>query len=136
MNTTTSNAAIPVLMSNITTRTYSFQEITDPSEMEKLFRLRYRVYSESDLAPFLKKNDHQVDKDVYDLHSRFYGIYCNDQLIAGVRAVIDRRDYYNPEVYEIGRKYGIYAEDKSNHEKLINSDYADFPFLSYSGVPE
>jgi hypothetical protein len=136
MKTMTSNTAIPVLLSTVTTKTFTFREITDPAEMEKLFRLRYQVYSESDLAPFLKKNEHQVDMDVYDLHSRFYGIYCKDQLVAGVRAVIDRRDYYNPEVYDIGSKYGIYSEDKSSQEKLIRADYADFPFLSYAGVPE
>jgi hypothetical protein len=135
MKTQTSNAAIPVLLSTVATKTCTFREITKPAEMEKLFRLRYEVYSESGMSPFLKPNVHRIDMDVYDLHSRHFGIYLNNDLIAGVRAVIDKGDYYNPDVYEIGRKYGVYADDKSSQVELLRSDYPDFPFLSYPTVP-
>jgi hypothetical protein len=103
--------------------------------MEELFRLRYQVYSECELAPLLTTNEYRIDMDIYDLHSRHFGIFLNNDLIAGVRAVIDKRDYYNPDVYETGRKYGIYSSDKSSQEELIETEYPDFPFLSYPTVP-
>jgi hypothetical protein len=73
--------------------------------------------------------------DIYDLHSRFFGIWCNDELIGGVRAVIDKREFYNPLVYKIGHQYDIYNEAQNNKEKLVTANYADFPFLSYACTP-
>ena len=117
-------------------KSYTFREITEKDELEQLFRLRYQVYANSELAPFLKVNKYQIDIDIYDLHSRFYGIYCEDEIVAGVRAVIDKKEYYNPIVYDIGSKYKLYDEENNSQAKLINSNYAEFPFLSYTGIPE
>ncbi|MFH1118894.1 MAG: hypothetical protein V1775_03670 [Bacteroidota bacterium] len=116
-------------------KTYTFQEITKQDELVKLFRLRYQVYGNSDLAPLLKKNEHEMDIDVFDLHSRFFGIWCNNELAAGIRAVVDKRDYYNPLVYEIGHKYNFYNGEADSQEKLVSAGFADFPFLSYASVP-
>lgn len=115
---------------------YTFREITEKNELEKLFRLRYQVYANSELAPFLKVNKYQIDIDIYDLHSRLYGIFCEDEIVAGVRAVIDKREYYNPRVYDIGSKYKFFNKEANSQEKLINRDYADFPFLSYQSIPK
>lgn len=135
MNTQCIEPIKPVVLHQSETRTFTFHEITDPLKIEEFFLLRYQVYNESDLAPFLKQNVHQIDMDVYDLHSRFFGIYCNSELIAGVRTVIHKEDYFNPKVYEIGKWYGIYTEDQSSREKLLQLNYPDFPFLSYPEVP-
>ena len=115
---------------------YTFREITEKKELEQLFRLRYQVYANSELAPFLYKNEHQIDMDIYDLHSRFFGIYFENELVAGVRAVIDKRECYNPMVYEIGYEYNLFNEESNSQAKLANSGYADFPFLSYPCIPE
>jgi hypothetical protein len=114
---------------------YIIREITEKDELEVMFKLRYNVYANSELVPFLETNKYQIDLDIYDLHSRFFGIWCNNELIGGVWAVLDKREFYNPLVYEIGYKYNIYNEEQNNMEKLVNANYADFPFLSYTCTP-
>lgn len=117
------------------TKTLCFREINKPIEIEDFLKLRYLVYCESGFSPLLKQNEHHVDMDIWDLHSRFFGIYVHEELIAGARIVIHKEDYFNREVYEIGRKFGLYNDDKSSRDKLLQMEYADFPFLSYPGVP-
>jgi hypothetical protein len=136
METKSANLLIPVILNSVDSKTYTFQEITEPLEMEKLFGLRYKVYSECELAPFLAKNEYHIDMEVYDLHSRFFGIYCSNELVSGVRAVHNKRDYFNYKVFEIGHKFNLYSEDKDSQAKLENLDYPDFPFLSYPEVPQ
>jgi hypothetical protein len=115
---------------------YTFREITAKEDLEQLFKLRYKVYADCELAPFLNKNDHQLDMDIYDLHARFFGIYSNDCLIAGARVVVEKTENYNPTVYEIGNRYKFYNGNSNSHKKLKKHDIPDFPFLNYPGIPQ
>jgi hypothetical protein len=115
---------------------FTFREISEKDELEKFFQLRFQVCSDSQLAPFLSKNDHQVDIDIYDLHARLFGLFCDNNLVGGIRLVLDKKELYIPEVYEIGHKYGIFGADVDSKEKLEKTDYPEFPFLSYQRVPK
>jgi predicted GNAT family N-acyltransferase len=137
MKTQTSNAVIPVLLSTIATKTFTFREITEAAELENAFRLRYDVYSKGRYCPFLKQNDHLVDIDIYDLHSKHYGLFVGSNKMVGyLRVVLDRNEYYNSEVFEIGKEFGIFNHSEHSIENIKNLSIPEYPFLSYSGVPE
>jgi predicted GNAT family N-acyltransferase len=137
MKTQTSNAAIPVLLSTVTTKTFTLREITDAAELENAFRLRYEVYSNSSNQVFLKQNSHKVDINIFDLHSKHYGLFAENNELAGyLRVVLGRNELYNSEVFEIGKKLEIFTESEHSFENIKKIATADFPFLSFPTVPD
>lgn len=130
----------PIQITDIAERqantTYSFREITEAKELEKAFRLRYEVYSNSRNRVFINRNEGGLDMDIYDLHSNHYGLYSPDNVLIGyLRVVLDRNEYYNYEVFKIGLKHGIYYNSIHSNENIKKEDYAEYPFLSYPNLP-
>jgi len=131
----------PIIISNVMisemNKTLTFREITEPDELEKVFRFRYEEYSNSKCNVFLKQNYHKVDIDIYDLHSKHYGLFAfNNQLVGCLRVVLDRNGLYNQNVFEIGKKYDVFNDSFYSKEVFKSINAADFPFLSYSNLPE
>jgi predicted GNAT family N-acyltransferase len=117
--------------------TFTFREITEQADLENAFHFRYEEYSGSRLKAFLKHNEQRVDIDTYDLHSKHYGVFTGDnKLMAYLRVVLDKREFYNPLVFEVGKKYEVFSDLEHSFSSLQNSPKADFPFLSYPNVPE
>jgi predicted GNAT family N-acyltransferase len=136
MKTQTSNAAIPVLLSTVATKTFTFREITDAAELEEAFRLRYEVYSRSKNHGFVKQTEARIDLEIFDLHSRHYGLYSvNNELAGYLRVVLDRKEYYNSSVFEVGEKIGLFSVQEHSEGCLKKSMSPDFPFLSYKELP-
>ena len=69
-------------------KTYKFREIVDEDELEKFMRLRYETYFNSSMRNFLQINDEKIDIDIYDLHSRHFGLFCEEKPIGFIRVVI------------------------------------------------
>lgn len=137
MKTTASNLVIPVLLSNLEVKEYTFREITEPAELEKAFRLRYEVYEDSENNVFLKKNQHKVDINVYDLHAKHYGLFVNDDKPIGyLRVVLNRVEYYNSDVFDLGKKFDLFTEKEHSIENIVKHSSADFPFLNFPNVPK
>ena len=137
MKTKTATIILSNIMISEMNKTLTFREITKPDEVEKAFRLRYEEYSKSRVSPILKKNEEKVDMDIFDLHSRHFGLFTNkNEMIGGIRVVLDRKEFYHSGVFEIGKKYGIFTDASHAKDCITNSPMADFPFLSYSNLPE
>jgi predicted GNAT family N-acyltransferase len=118
------------------TTTYTFREITEVDELEQAFRFRYEVYNKCKLNPFLNHNKNELDIDSFDLHSRHYGIFLdNNELIGYLRVVHSICYYYNNEVLNIGSKYGLFGENEFSIKGTLESKRVDFPFLSYQDLP-
>jgi len=128
--------ALPVMTAGMmpgnSFRTLTFREITNPAQLEKACRFRYREYANCRLAPFLKRNADMIDLDVFDLHSRHFGLFTGDNILIGhERAVLERHEYFNQMAFDIGMKHGIFTIDEHSHENLKKSSIPDFPFLCH-----
>lgn len=117
--------------------TYTFREITEADELEKAFRLRYEVYIQSCNKVLVNENPNRVDINIFDLHSKHFGLFIgNHELVGYIRVVLDKKDCYNYEVFKIGAKYDLFNESEHSLKNLGMTKAADFPFLSFHGVPE
>jgi predicted GNAT family N-acyltransferase len=116
--------------------TYTFREITEADELEQAFRLRYEVYENSRLNPFLKHNSRKVDIDEFDFHSKHYGIFNEKgDMIAYLRVVFDRSELNNQSVYEV--IINLHLEINNLNDSIsIKEKGSEFPFLSYPEVPD
>jgi predicted GNAT family N-acyltransferase len=131
----------PIILSNVMisemNKALTFREITEPDELERVFWFRYVEYSRSRLCPILKQNAQMIDLDVFDLHSRHFGLFNHKNELAGCfRVVLDRSEYYNSKVFEIGKRNVIFTNSLHSKDSLKSINEADFPFLSYPNLPE
>jgi predicted GNAT family N-acyltransferase len=131
----------PIILSNVMisemNKTLTFREITEPDELEKAFRFRYEEYSKSRLCPYLKKNEEKIDIDIFDLHSRHFGLFTNiNQLIGCFRVVLCRNEFYNPVVLAIGLKHHFFNNFSHSKANFTKMTAPDFPFLSYQNLPD
>ncbi|MFH1118895.1 MAG: hypothetical protein V1775_03675 [Bacteroidota bacterium] len=110
---------------------FTFREITEKAELEKAFRMRYKVYSKCRMQSFLKKNDYSIDIDHYDVHSRHYSLDCNDTNIGYLRVVLPKNEISQDSVLELAAKYELFDD----YQSYLTSDVAPYPFLKYKGVP-
>ena len=60
---------------------FVFREARSTSELEALFRLRYKVYQNSRLHCFEPANEYGINLDCYDLRARHFGLYMNDEVL-------------------------------------------------------
>jgi predicted GNAT family N-acyltransferase len=130
----------PLILSNLMigglNKTCTFREITETNELERAFRFRYEEYSRSRLCRFLKQNQSKLDIDIYDLHSRHFGLFNGyNEMIGCLRVVMDKRKFYNNYVFEVGQKFNFFSKTENSLEGMRNSETADYPFLSYPNVP-
>jgi hypothetical protein len=120
-----------------TSTTYTFREITEADELEQAFRLRYEVYSHCRCSSLLKSNKNKMDLDVYDLHARHFGLFINENELAGYwRIVLNKNDLYNSVIFAIGRKYDLFPGYGTSCDEVEEKELADFPFLSYADIPK
>lgn len=113
----------------------TFREIVDRHELEKFMRLRYQSYANSSMHSFLQVNEYMIDIDVYDLHSKHYGLFYDYKPVGFVRIIVPKDEVYNDEVYSIGEKYGFFTPNRHGHSAFLKSDYPELPFISYLEVP-
>lgn len=117
-------------------QTFQFREITDQGELEQFMKLRYRTYLNNEMRNFLSINDHHIDIDLYDLHSKHFGLFCGIQPAGYFRIVLHKNETYNAQVFSIGRNYQIFNTDCHSKAQLQKFGYPDFPFVSYYKIPE
>jgi len=86
---------------------YTFREITEKDELEKFFKMRYSIYSNCRMNGFVKCNEHSIDIDAYDVHSRHYALTCENVNAGYLRVVLPREEMFQDQVLEIGRKYHL-----------------------------
>jgi predicted GNAT family N-acyltransferase len=116
--------------------TYSFREIIDADELEKAFRFRYEVYTSCSNIGFLKPNEKKIDIDIFDLHSKHYGIFTQDgEIVANIRVVLDKGEFQNDNVFKIARKLNLLYSSVDSNQEIKIFETCDYPFLSYSSVP-
>ena len=53
---------------------FTFSEITRKEVLEKIFRFRYEMYSKYLMNSLIEPNDHRIDVDHNDAHSRHYAL--------------------------------------------------------------
>jgi len=114
---------------------FTFKEIIDQVELEKAFRLRYEVYEKSRMQFLLRPNAAKIDLDIFDLHSRHFGIFYNNNIAGYIRVVIDRKSYFNTTVASVGLENNVFEARKFIGNNYVYNGEANFPFLSYAGVP-
>jgi hypothetical protein len=137
METQTSPIPTPQVAEKPASITYTFREITEADELEQAFRLRYEVYSNCRCNSFLNTNLNKIDIDSYDLHSKHFGLFINENELAGYfRVVFDKNEYYNSDVLYIGRKFNFFPGTEYALEGIKHIERADYPFLSYPDIPE
>ena len=110
---------------------YTFREITEKDELEKFFRLRYDVYSNCRMKPFIKSNENSIDIDYYDVHSRHYALTCENLKVGYLRVVLPKEELTQNIVITLAEKYNLF----NDFESYLISESAPFPFLYYKGVP-
>ncbi len=116
-------------------KTYQFREIVDENELEKFMRLRYETYFNSAMRNFLQINDEKIDIDIYDLHSRHFGLFCEEKPIGFIRFITNKNELYNHKVFSIGLKYKKLKKEIHGEREIKKYEYSDFPFVSYSETP-
>lgn len=133
---TTSILITPILVSEMK-KTLTFREITETEELEKAFRFRYVEYSKTKNRNYLKENSDKIDLDVFDLHSRHFGLFAmKNDLVGYLRVVHDKNEFYNSKVFEVGKILEIFSDSLHSKECLKRIKMSDFPFLSYPNLPK
>ncbi len=114
---------------------YKFREIKSEKELKQFMQLRYETYLESVNRDFIKEDKNRLDIDVYDLHSKHFGLFYNEEPIGSVRLVMHKSKVYDKRAYNIGLKNGKFKEQYHNHKNILKSDYPEFPFISNTEIP-
>lgn len=115
---------------------YKFREIINENELEKFMHLRYKTYAESVNQDFIKKNNQELDIDIYDIHSKHFGLFYDNEPVGAIRLVHHKSEIFDERAYNIGLKNGVFAEDFHSKENILKYDYPDFPFISNKELPE
>ena len=118
-----------------TTDCYVFREITAQGELECFLKLRYASYYDSPRRGFLTPHERGIDINIYDLHARHFGLFCDRAPCGYFRVVHHKVAYYNPTAYAVGLQYAVFRERTHTRPSITKSSYADFPFVSYLNVP-
>jgi predicted GNAT family N-acyltransferase len=131
----------PIILSNLMisglNKTCTFREITETNELDRLFHFRYEEYSKSRMSSYLRNGSNEMDIDIFDLHSKHFGLFnIHNELVGCLRVVLDRKGFYNPNVFEVGKKNEIFIDSTHSFEGVKNSNDAEFPFLSYPNLSE
>ena len=111
---------------------FTFREITEKEELEAFFRLRYEIYSLCAMKDFLYENNNRIDVDYFDVHSRHFALLNGTNTIGYFRVVLPKDELTNYDILEIGKRHQLLDEI----EYIKKIDEAEFPFLSYEGIPE
>ncbi len=108
---------------------YVFREAQNPDELLELFRLRYQVYRNSDLARLVPENEYRIDLDMYDFRARHFGLFYtnegSEQPIGYMRVVEDREVCGKTDVFDLVKR----SPDLFN--KLENTCAYPFPLMAY-----
>lgn len=116
---------------------YCFKEIDTEEDLEFFMKIRYKAFKEKPLSNFLQLNEHKIDINIYDLHSRHFGVYgYNGEPVGYVRVVFHKEKFYNDFSFSIGEKYGFFNNETYCNKNLKTLTYPDFPFISYLGTPD
>ncbi len=110
--------------------TYVFKAATEPADLERYFRFRYRMYSDSIQDVFLSRNKDGIDFDCFDLHSRHYVIYNGSDIVGCVRIVLPREEYIDKGVAAVAKKHSFDTGQDGSSPGSIHP----YPFLSYEYV--
>ena len=114
---------------------YKFREIESEKELEHFMHLRYERYLNSSKKEFIRLNDQNIDIDIYDLHSKHFGLFYNDEAVGSIRLVSHKSEIYDERAFNIGLRNGIFTEKQHSRESIMQYDYPDFPFVSNAEVP-
>lgn len=97
--------------------------------------LRYDKYLNSPMKNFLEINPHKIDIDIYDLKSRHFGLFCEDEPGGFLRIVYPKMELYQENVFNIGCRYNMFCPNKHSSKNIEHLEYPEFPFISYPKVP-
>ncbi|MEP3570689.1 MAG: hypothetical protein ABJN28_11265, partial [Flavobacteriaceae bacterium] len=114
---------------------FTFRELHDEEELIKFMELRYNKYLNSPMKNFLNLNPHKIDIDIYDLQSRHFGLYCEDEPGGFLRVIYPKTEVYQEAVFNIGCRYNVFCANKHSLKNIENLEYPEFPFISYPEVP-
>lgn len=73
---------------------FVFREAKTTNDFNRLLRMRYRVFRNSNLAKLIQENDYGIDIDCYDLRARHFGLFRvenNTEGTAGYLRVVEDR---------------------------------------------
>ncbi len=87
---------------------YTYREAQNTTELEALLKLRYKVYRNSALSNFCPENNAQLDLNPFDLNSRHFGLFENEEgvekPVGYMRVVQQERSPSANQVLEIAKK--------------------------------
>lgn len=109
---------------------FTFREITVNNELEQAFRLRYNSYKETDLKVFLTNNAFNIDISSFDLHSKIFGIFLNNELIATNRLCVERELLFNEKVLQTGHHFGFFKDLEHTSVNIVEN-CNEYPFYSF-----
>ncbi|WP_028526689.1 GNAT family N-acetyltransferase [Runella limosa] len=107
---------------------FIYREVTEKEELKRVFQLRYQVYAQSENKAFIRANEQGLDMDSFDAHSKHF-VSLNEQtqeIVGYLRVVYSYKKYTNWVSKALLQECGFRYELPSG---------AEFPFLSYQGVP-
>ncbi len=114
---------------------FTFRKIEHKEELKCFMKLRYQTYRSSDLNCILRQNNHQLDINVFDIHSEHFGLFCNDQPAGYVRLVLPRKEKYDLRAFEIGNEIHLFKKGIHCEKALKSLNHPEFPFLNYPDLP-
>lgn len=117
-------------------RTLIFRQIEKKDELHQFLKLRYKNYLNSSMKNFLKINDFEIDLDIYDIHSKHFGLFLNNQPCGYLRLICPRWMIYNSHIFSIGKDFGFFNKDEHDKNTIMENDTPEFPFLQYMEVPK
>ncbi len=119
------------MLKTITIMDAIFREVVGTKDRIEMFKIRYLNYSsEVATAKFLSKNDLSLDIDSFDVNSRFFGLFIDDEPLGYARLTFDSKILFNHDVFKFGEYHNLWGK-----KNISNRGY-DFPFLNYPCVPD
>lgn len=110
---------------------FTFRQISDAEELEQLLSLRFNLYAKSRMKSFICHNKFGLDFDKFDLHAHHFGLFLGDTVIGYIRIIENVNRFKSKIAALVNKKYGFVQEVSPEQNET-----GDFPFLSYSGVPQ
>lgn len=104
---------------------YIFREPKSLKDLENLLRLRYRVFSDTNLRCFVEQNLDEIDLDPFDLNAKHFGLFKMDcEPVGYCRVVETHSDFNNDLLITIAKKY-------NQTHKIMEEPADPLPTMTY-----
>lgn len=108
---------------------YIFREAQNTEDLSALFKMRYKVYSNSRVAKFSIQNPSQMDLDSYDIYAKHFGLFTSsngiEKPVGYLRVIQDTTTSVKDKVLKIA------SVSKMLTHRVTQPPQSPLPMMSY-----